>query len=182
MNKKIIFALSLLVFFIFLTEVSAFGVVSHYFEGNDFVIAPGEVKTAELVLQNMVGEEDIRIKVKMGNGQGIASVTEQIYLVRAQTSDTSVPITIKIPKDTSIGTKYKVVVEFETVTVGTGGGAVSFGVGIQTAIPVLVVSEEQSPKEAVEKKEIPYIIIIILAVLILLAAIIIWLIKRHRKN
>jgi len=179
-NKNFIFALSLLLIINFATESFAFGVVSPYFEGNDFLIAPGEVKTAKLNLQNMVGNEDIKVKVVMIKNDGVGSVNEQVYLVRAKTGDTAVPINIRIPNNAPVGATYSVIVGFESVKDG-GDGAVSFGTGIETKIPIRVVEYSLSPEEEPPKTNSYKIILITLAVIILITIIIFWLIARKKK-
>lgn len=181
-NKKFILGIASLFLFFNMAGIYSFGVESSYFSGNEFLIAPGEVRTAELVLQNLLeGAEDVRIKVVMIRDEGIASVVEQVYLVRAQTRDTSIPITIRIPEEAPLGTAYNVIVGFETVSGGGGEGAVSFTTGYETKIPILVVDASLTPKELAQEKEIPYKYLIGALVIILIALIVWWIIKRKRK-
>ena len=165
---------------IYIENSLAFGIVSPYFDGRNFLIAPGQVKSAELILQNMVGDEDVRIRtISVKDGDGIADIPEQAYLVPAKTSDTIVPITIRIPENAPIGAKYEVVVGFET-TNNEGGGAVSLGTGIETKFIVEVVSLAMAPE--IEPQKPAYRNTIIAVIVLVVLALIVWFIIRRKKR
>ena len=57
--------------------VSAFGVSSPVWRGNPLGVSPGKTGTAELTLQNMVGTEDVTVRVILKEGKEIAIVEEK---------------------------------------------------------------------------------------------------------
>ncbi len=162
-------------------NAGAFGVVANHWRGNPVNAPIGGILIEELGMQNMVGNQDYNVLVKMKDGVGIATTPEQIYLVKAQTMNTKIPITIRIPEGTEPGTKYTVTVSFATVDNG-GDGAVTLGTAIDTSFDVLAASP--SPVEAEVARPVSNINLIIgvIVALIIIVALILWLIKRKRKN
>jgi len=172
-NKIMKIILPIFLIVILISLVNAFGVSSPYWEGNPLTMAAGETKTVNLNLQNMVGEEDVNVKVEIKEGLEIASLKEDIYTVKSKTSDTFVPLKIKIPREAE-NTSYKLVAEVRTVTPGGEGGAVMLGTGMTVAFDVLVSGKVESNK-----------FIIIIGACIILAIIIFIIIilrKKFRKK
>ena len=56
---KIIFSITL--FILLSYSVFAFGVSSPYWDENPLYLKPGETKEVTMILQNMVGEDDIKM-------------------------------------------------------------------------------------------------------------------------
>ena len=184
--KKLIYLAFIVYSILLVSFVSSVGVASPVWQGNPLRISPGETKTVNLELQNMVGDEDVTIKAVLKKGFEIASTKEKEYFVKAGTKDTLVPVVVSIPDDIQVDTTYQVIVSFLTVTSGSSGG-VALGTGIDTTFDVLVV-ELQPIALAPEKPEKlrSEIFSIIAAVIILTAIIlIVWFfsrIKKHKKR
>ena len=145
--------------------VSAFGVATPYWVGNPLEIAPGETSIVLLGIQNFVGDDDVTVKVVLKEGSEIASVLEREYLIKAKTKDTQIPVTVTIPLDTPLETKYLVKVSF--ITVNEGGG-ISLATGIDSSFDVVVKS---IPKEEPEAKDFTLIavsLLLIIAILVLI--------------
>ncbi|MBI2452073.1 hypothetical protein HYV50_03265 [Candidatus Pacearchaeota archaeon] len=183
-TTKLILSMSLILFsnILFLNSIDAFGVSSQYWYKPDYTPAafyPGETRTINLGLQNMVGEDDVTIRVKLIEGSEIASVNEKDYLVKAKTKDIPIPIEVSIPENTPINTTYKIVVSFIEVAPG-GTGGVSLSTGIDTPIPVLVVEKPVEVLLAPEEKPInKWIIIGIVIIMIIITVVLI--IRKKRK-
>jgi len=162
--------------------VSAFGVSSPVWRGNPLGVSPGKTGTVELTLQNMVGTEDVTVRVILKEGKEIAIVEEKDYLIKAGTKDTRIPVRVTIPQGTPLGTTYIVKVSFDTVT--PGSSAVVLGTGMDTTFDVLVIEEppQLAPaEEAKGKISTPLLIGIILAILIIIIIVIIVLRKKNKK-
>ncbi|OGJ21609.1 hypothetical protein A3K73_02950 [Candidatus Pacearchaeota archaeon RBG_13_36_9] len=183
-NKKIFGMGMILVMAILAASTAlAFGVSSPYWEGNPLTIYPGETKTAQLGYQNM-GEnvEDLTVRAEITKGGEIASLSQQDYVVAANTRDTQVNIVVSIPASAEIGTEYKVTLTSKTVTPGTAGG-IGLGVGMDTTFDILVI-EKPVVQEALpeEVAGVSNIIIFVLLALIILAIILLVVIQARKKS
>ncbi len=161
----------------FVSSVSAFGVGSPYWKGNPLVVAPGEQTTVYLSLQNMVGDEDLTVRVAIKEGSEIAYVEARDYNVRAGTSDTRVPVEISVPGDVALGTPYVVTVSFATVNSGAGGG-VAIGTAIDTSFDVITGDVVQMAPST-GSRTLTYVVI---AVILLIAIVAYILYRRRAKN
>ena len=165
-NKINILIISIIILSI--SFVSAVGIGNPYFKGNPFLISPGQTGTASLIMQNAVGGEDIRLKVKVIQGNEIASIKENEYLIPAGSLDTTLPITIKIPSNATLNTTHEVKVSFKTITSSEEGG-VAMGIGIITNFNVLIKGGvEEQPKEKLETRTLIIIGIIILIIIMII--------------
>ena len=123
MKNKII---SIVTALILISTISAFGISSPYWEGNPLTMKPGETKIIDLNLQNMVGDEDITVKAEIIQGEDIISLKQDTFFIKAQTSDTIIPLEITIPKEIKDSDRYikidfkKISGEAQGVTIGTG--------------------------------------------------------------
>ena len=149
--------------------VSASGVSAPYWEGNPLKMYKGETTMVNLNLQNMVGNEDLTYSVEIKEG-AIASLSGGVYIVKAQTSDTMVPLRVSVPSDAEIGDITKVKVEFKTITSGTGG-MVSMGTGMTVSFDVIVVEKPAGQLSTA------WIVAIIAAIII-----VVWMIFAARKK
>lgn len=122
--------------------VYGFGVSSPYWKDNPLTMAAGETKTINFNLQNMVGDEDVNVKVELKEGSEIASLGKDTYTVKTGTSDTFVPLEIKIPRKDAEDT-YNIVIEVKTITSG-GEGTVTLGTGMTTSFDVLISGEVEA--------------------------------------
>ncbi len=169
-RKKIIF---LFVLILMLTSiVSAFGVASPYWSGNPLILGRGETQIVDLNLQNMVGEEDVKVKAELVAGSEITFLPKEIYKVKAGTHDTMVSLKIKIPKEAEVGDVKTISIDFKTISEDIEG--VSLGTGMVTSFDVIVSGEAvKSSSEAV-------VGLLILAIIILV--IVIWFVLKRKKN
>jgi len=142
--RKII-TLTLALILISVSLVTAFGVSSPHWKNNPLKMYPGESKTINFNLQNMVGNEDVTVKADLKKGIDIAKLEEDTYTVEAGTSDTQVPLNIKFPENP--GEKNEIEVEFKTLTSG-GGGGVTMGTGMTISFDVLTIAKTEETEQA----------------------------------
>jgi hypothetical protein len=172
-KNKILFVELFFIGLIMLGVVSAAGIVSPYWQDYPLQMNYGEAKIINFTLQNMVGNKDITVDVKISKGSDITTLDKTTYTAKAGTSGTLIPITIKIPQNYD---KQIQTVELEIKTVnGNAGGMVSLGVGWTPSFNV-VVSEKP-----VQKSTWVGIIVGLILIIIILAAIIFIVIYRRRK-
>ncbi len=148
---------------------------SSYWDGNPLHLARGETKIVKLNLQNMVGDEDVRVKAILHNGGEIAELDGEIFNVLAHTSDSIAPLKITIPRDYSIGRLTRVGVEFKTIP-ANDAGSVAMGTGMGVAFDVIVSEGE------IVKPKIGWAAGIILFIVALIIIIIIIIIKRKKQS
>jgi len=172
-NKKSLGISIILLILAFVQLISGFGVSSPYWEGNPMVLSPGEEYEINLNLQNMIGDDDLLIKAEMIKGGDIAKIKEGIYEIKAHTSDTMAPLTIKIPRDILVPQTKRIHIEFKSVTPHETG-MVTMGTGMSVKFDVLI---QGSPI----KREIPWATIIISIGIIIIAIVIIILIRRRKR-
>ena len=94
-----------------------------------------------MVLQNMVGNEDLTVLGEVDSGKGIMRITDQIatYSVPLGASNVPVNLRITVPEDAQPGQEWQVGVSFKTISENTGG--VSIGAGISKGFKVIVKEE-----------------------------------------
>jgi len=167
--KNILLSTIFIVLLISLT--SAFGVSSPYWEENPLVVERGGTETVNINIQNMVGDKDIKVKAELLSGSEITSLEEDTFLVQAGTSDTLVPLIVKMPKDAVPGENNSIKVEFKTIQEDAKG--ISMGTGMTVAFNVIA-------GEAVAETSSKTITVVIIAAIVLI--IIIWVILKNRKK
>ena len=167
-NKFKVFLMSFILIstiLLLISTVSAVAIGLPYWEGNPFVISPGQTGTVNLTIQNMVGEEDITMKAEIIQENEIASLKKDEYFIPIS-RDAQVPIKITIPYNATLNTTHKVKVSFKTVTPSSEGG-VTIGIGIVSTFDVLVKEGvKEQPKEKLETKTLIIISIIVLIIII----------------
>lgn len=164
--------ISIFLALILVGTVSAAGIGSPYWKGHPLNMNYGQTKIINFKLQNMVGDEDIKVKVEITQGSDIARLETAIYEAPAGTSDTIIPITIAIPLDYE-KTIQEVTLEARAVAEDTGG-MVSLGTGWTTSFDVILT------EKPVEKSSLVGMIII-LVIAIIIALIIIFILAKRRK-
>lgn len=178
MQKRIISLILILI--VQLSIISAFGVSSPYWGDNPLTMKKGETKVVEINVQNGQSEDDVYVLVKILRGGEIVSLNKERYRVPKRTTDTMVPVTIKIPKDTTQKV-YDVAFDFKTTGAEEGGGPVTLGVGATIGFEVLVSDEAYVPEEISLSKY--YMIVgIVTAVIIITLIIFFFLRSRNRAN
>lgn len=172
-NKTNLIIAFALVISVLASFVSAAGIVSPYWKDYPLEMHFGETKVANFKLQNMVGNEDVTVKVELKQGTDIASLEKDTYAAKAGTSDTLIPVTITIPKEYDKSLQQ---IELEVKTVNKNeGGMITLGTGWTTSFNVII-SEKPVSKEAL----IGIIITMLIALIILVLVILILVIKRRK--
>lgn len=170
--KKIKLTISALILGIMLVSlVSAFGVSSPYWDGNPLVLARGESTTVYLNLQNMVGEEDVKVKAELVQGQDVTELPKEMYLVGAGTSDTLIPLVISVSKDAVPGDSQTIRIEFKTVQDDISG--ISMATGMTVAFNVVAGQD-------IVETNMTMIIALVVGVIIL--ALILWFIFKNKNR
>ena len=168
--NKIILSVIALVILSF--NVNAFGVSSPYWDDNPLYVQPGEIKEFKMILQNMVGDEDLTMIGELNSGNEIATITDPSTTYNVPLGSNNIPVNIKItiPQDAKPKQEWQVGVSFKTVTPNTGG--VSIGGAIDKGFKVIVseppkVSAEVSKTEQGENKFTGFIILIIILIILI---------------
>ncbi|MBU2496921.1 MAG: hypothetical protein KJ767_02590 [Nanoarchaeota archaeon] len=173
MKNKIMLAILITIFLA--TSVYAFGISSPFWKTNPLVMYPGQTITADLNLQNNVGDEDVTAKIQVIEGADIVKLEKDTYTVKARTTDTMVPITVSIPREATENRHVKI--EIVTVTSGEGG-MVAMGTGMKVEFDVILTNVP----EKVQKQEKILLWGGIGAAIIVLLAIIFFLARRKPKQ
>lgn len=161
MKKTSFFLVVSILFVSLIGFLSAYGVASPYWVGHPIQVAPGDIKTVSITLQN-VGSGDITVKASLKEGSEIASIREGDYLVPAGTIDTEILVTLTIPEDYNFEETHKVTVSTQEIASGAGGG-VTLTTAFETSFDVLVLDIQKTKKEGIS----PWTLIVVLIILIL---------------
>ncbi|MEK6899306.1 MAG: hypothetical protein AABW79_04395 [Nanoarchaeota archaeon] len=176
MTKNILFGV--LVSFLLVSSVSAFGVTTPYWDENPLQLSSGQTHEFNFELQNFVGSQDYIVKASLFKNEGIATLIDpqETYSVPLGTKDTKIPIRVKIPDDAIPGQKYTIGISFTTITTDQPG---SFGLGsaVETYVPVQVVAETPSASSFNVSSNLVYIGV---AIVIVLFVFFVW--KRRKSN
>jgi hypothetical protein len=174
MNKIKFTSLTIALILVLTSLVYAFGVAA---PGTIVKVYPGETKIVNLNLQNKAGAtESVTARLEIKEGEDIGSLEKNEYTVEAG-SELDAPVTIKIPDDAAVGATYSVLVEAKTMNPGDAGG-VAIGIGMDSAIS-LVVIEEPVPPETETPKSKTWIIAIV--VIIVVAIVLLVILKRRTR-
>ncbi len=157
------FFMMVMFFIIFLSfDVLAYAITPFYWDEYPLYLNPGESKDIEAFgMQNMVGNEDIYIKVEQNSGLDIAKITDEstTYEIPFGRKDVMVHMRITIPKEAIIGQVYNIGALFKETLKEDKGGNVQFSSSISNGIVVVVgkmvaesgteqiIEEEVTPKE-----------------------------------
>lgn len=187
--KKVFFSLAfMLLIFIFISKVNAVGVSSPYWDEYPLIMQPGEVKEFNYLLQNMVGNDDIKIKAELESGTEIMEFldTNMLYDVPLGRSDVPVRMRVTVPSDAEEGDEYQVGVRFTTITEAKEG-AVSIGVAYSKGFRVVVGQPKTSENIVSQTTKIALSsqltgLLILLAILIILILAIKYFHKKNNEN
>ena len=132
----------ILSFLLLIPLVSGFGITSMYWPGNPLVLEPGQTVDVTLLLQNMVGDEDVTLRAEIEEGKEIAELIDPNldYLVPFGKKDVSVNIKISIPEDVIVGKEYNVVVSFKQI-IPNEARTLQLTSAIKKTIPIKIVGE-----------------------------------------
>ena len=131
--------------FILVLNADAMGVSSPFWDENPMYAQSGEVREFRYLLQNMVGDDDIKIKAELESGTEIMKFLDEntIYDVPLGRSDIPVNMKIVVPENAKDGDSWQVGVKFITITEAKEG-AVSIGIAYSKGFKV-VVGDKASP-------------------------------------
>ena len=123
---------------------SAFGITSFYWEEKQLEMYAGETKNVELLLQNMVGGEDITLEAIIVKGKDIAKIENNEYLVPFGEKELPVNIEITAPKNAKIGDNYEIRISF-TEQVSQGADMLQMTGSIEKSFFITVSREREIP-------------------------------------
>lgn len=128
---------------------AAFGVTSSYWDTNPLQLHPGEERTIDLELQNMVGGTDIKVLAKVTEGAEIATLLGETdtFLVPFGRKDIVAKVLFKVPADALPGETKQVMVSFTQVADESKGEMIQMVSGVGKKIPVAVVSDQQQENQ-----------------------------------
>ena len=174
MKNKNILALNLTLIVLLLVGLtSSAGISLPYWKDHPLEMNYGDTKIVDLNLQNMVGNDDITVDVAITQGSDIAKLEQTRYTAKAGTSDTIIPIIIKVPSNYD---KNLQTVEVEVKTVNSDqGGMVNLGTGWKNSFNVIL------SEKPVTAGNLMAVIVGLIIAIIVLAIIIFILIRRKRK-
>jgi len=167
--------------------VSAFGVSSSYWGGSEpypLIMAPGTSKNVEFVLQNLVGEEeeDVVMRVELVSGFDIASLSDRNldYVVPFGSSDVVVNLEVTIQDDAPLGSEYEISVSFKQIADAEKGKILQLTTAYEKSFPVIV-AEVEIEEEIIEAKVSGWVwITLIVGVVIVLIGYL--LVRRKRQQ
>ena len=168
--KIIILSMFLLITLSF--NVNAFGVSSPYWDDNPLYMHPGETKDVVMVLQNMVGGENIKMTAELNSGKEIAMLTDQSTTYNVPLGSNNVPVHLKItvPSNAKPKQEWQVGVSFKTIAENTGG--VSIGGAVDKGFKVIIAQPKistQAPKETkITQNSFGFIILVVILVTLIL--------------
>ncbi|MBI1972650.1 hypothetical protein HYS50_01450 [Candidatus Woesearchaeota archaeon] len=171
--------------------VAAFGVTAPYWKGSPLTLTPGETREITFTLQNMVGDDDLRVRVELLQDKRYVELidTETEYEIPAKTKDIPVRIRIKIPIDIQLGTTFPIRLSF-TSTSKLGSQQVQLGTGIEKTFDVIIEGGEPAKQVAETPAEKPsaqqYQLLrkpATPALIVLIMVFILWFVlRKHRKK
>lgn len=152
-----------LIILICIGNIFAFAVSSDYWSGNSLKLAPGESKEFSLILQNLVGTSDIKLKAGVVSGSEVLRILDSsdIYLVPAG-EKRNVNLRASIPIDAEPGQVYKAKIDFSEIK-DSSKGEFGFGTAIGQSFDIVVL-----PKTSwLENNSIVLYLVIGIAVLLI---------------
>ena len=182
--KKLSFNI-LMILLVIIPLATSFGVTTHYWDEKPLIMHPGQTKDVDVVLQNMVGDEDLTLQAEITGGSEIATLIDPVneYMVPLGRKDIKVNIRVAIPENAALEDKYEIQVSFKQIA-KEEGKMVQMTSSVGATIPILVKSIEDVPMEEEipkEEEKISFTIIVILF-LIILAIIIGYIFFKKRKK
>ncbi len=154
-------------------NVNAFGISSPHWDENPLSLYPGDVKEFTMVLQNMVGGEDITVEAKVNSGHDIMKITDQSTIYKVPLGSNNIPVHLKVtvPQDAKAGEEFQVGVSFKTIADNKGG--VALGTEVSKGFKVKIIEKQpevsaQASKQNLEIQPLFGFIIGIIALAILL--------------
>ena len=181
MNNKIKLGFGLFIIsLVMISLVTAFGVTTHYWlPDKPLALYPGETKDVSLVLQNMVGDEDLTLKAQITEGNEIAELVnpDTEYFVPFGSKDVGVTIRVSIPEDITLESEYNIAVTFKEI-IEQEGGMLEMSGSVGANIPVIIKSySEVTGETPLVSTSFLYVLVIV----VILAAIIFFVTFKKKK-
>jgi len=154
--------------------VSSWGASSPYWNERPLYLMPGESADVNLLLQNMVGGEDITFEVAIVSGGEIATLVSSEVEVPFGQKDVPVGLRVAIPSNYELGRVYGVRVSFSPLAVASESGNVGLSGRVLVSVPVSVGDPSLSPPVVWSKWPL-----VILGALVILG-IVIYFLRRRR--
>ncbi|MBI2148251.1 hypothetical protein HYU23_01085 [Candidatus Woesearchaeota archaeon] len=169
--------------------VYGFGVTTPYWDTNPLVMAPGQTVEFNLLLQNMIGNEDIKARAKVVSGHQFIQITDNIteYFVPFGKSDVKINLKVSVPLNAT-DVNYTLGILVETIP-PSSSSVVQLGSGIKQTIPLVILGGSPQPKPLdltppakKEEREFnkTYLLVLIIIVLIIIAML--WYKKRGSSD
>src|SRR3989344_3817339 len=128
----------------------AMGVSTPYWDTKPLNMVPGQSIEVELLLQNMVGGDDVTLVGKISKGEDIAVMTDPDKQYKVPFGEKNVPVHVRVtlPSTARVGYAPRIVgVSFREIAVQQGS-MVQIGGGIGSSFPVVVEAPQVSPTGA----------------------------------
>ena len=167
--------------------VSAFGATTPYWDDNPLIMYPGQTKDFALILQNMVGDEDLVLEAELVSGAEIATLVDEEleYSVPFGRKDINVNLRVTIPEDAAPGENYNIEVSFKETPTDEKGEMVQMAGQVITNVPVIVKSESEVPPEEEtlqpEEKEKVFPTTAIVLLLVIIFVILVYILSKKKK-
>lgn len=130
----------LLLLIIGIPTVLAFGVTSPYWDAKPLGLHPGQTIDFQLLLQNMVGNEDLTVKAEIIDGKEIVALLDSspVYSVPLGVKDVPVTLRVTVPAEFPPDLKEikRIGISFTPVRNGGEGEMVKISSAVKTDIPV----------------------------------------------
>jgi hypothetical protein len=163
--------------------VSAFGVTLPYNPVNGYGeigLYPGQETEIVFMLQNMVGDNALRIETFIKEGKEIASIKgENEILIPTKTKDVKVPVKINVPRKALSTDKFLVSVYFKEIP-NDKGGSTFLTTGSEQRF-YITITTPPSLLERINAK-LPFKIQDTAALLVILLVILIWWFFNKRRS
>jgi hypothetical protein len=168
----------LLVILLSLSFVSAVGVGSIYSRDSPLSLYPGQSETVFLSLQNADVVEGITLNGVITEGGNIAVLDREKFPIPFKSTDVFARLTVRIPKNATIGSSYSISYEFSEAP-SDGGSTVTVSKKIKRGFNVLVIDK---PEQIVETPSQNKAIVFLIILLIIAIVAIIFLLIRNRTS
>ncbi len=123
---------------------AAYGVTAPYWKENPLKMKAGETRDIQLLLQNMVGNEDITLRASILEGKEIATLIDKNLDYKVPFGERELKVNLKIttPPDAQLNQEYIIHLFFKQVSENEGG-MLELATGVEKIIPVII--EEAQP-------------------------------------
>jgi len=175
MRNKIIMVFGIFLLVALSLNVNAAGISSPYWDENPLYVKAGDVKEFNYLMQNMVGDEDLKMQVSLEGTSGIMQFVENksIYSVPLRSSDVPVKMRVIVPTDAKEGDEWEVGVRFTTISSNTEGKPVVIGSAFSKGFRVIVEKQKieenvngNATKVLMNNKLIGFIILVIVLLIL----------------